>query len=86
MFYLKYFCLQLTSEFQKQSIQLIFCIWQNLLWICNIHRYRLLGLPVELQTKLHSDPMALIQVSQISFESEVCGVKWQHFYDKVVNK
>ena len=30
--------------------------------------------------------MALIQVSQISLESEVCGVKWQHFDDKVVNK
>ena len=30
--------------------------------------------------------MALIQVSQILFETEVCGVKWQHFYNKIVNK
>ena len=30
--------------------------------------------------------MAFIQVSQISFESEVCGVKWRHFYDKIVYK
>ena len=28
--------------------------------------------------------MALIQVSQISFENEV--FKWQHFYNKIVNK
>ena len=31
-------------------------------------------------------PMTSIQVSQISFESEICGVKWRHFYDKIVNK
>ena len=30
--------------------------------------------------------MALILVSQISFESEVCGIKWQHFYHKIANK
>ena len=27
-----------------------------------------------------------IQVSQISFENEVCGVKWLHFYSKVLSK
>ena len=30
--------------------------------------------------------MALIRVTEISFEMEMCGVKWQHFYDKIVNK
>ena len=30
--------------------------------------------------------MALIQVSQISFESEVHGVKWRHVYDRIINK
>ena len=25
------------------------------------------------------------QISQILFESEVCGVKWQHFHNKIVN-
>ena len=30
--------------------------------------------------------MALIHVSQISFESEVGEVKWRHFYDKIVSK
>ena len=30
--------------------------------------------------------MAIIQVSQISFENEVCGEKWRHFYNKVVNR
>ena len=30
--------------------------------------------------------MVLIQVSQMSFESEVCGVKWRHFYNKIANK
>ena len=29
--------------------------------------------------------MTLIQVSQIPFKSKVCGVKWWHFYKKVVN-
>ena len=29
--------------------------------------------------------MALIQISQISFRSEVWGVKWRHFYNKIVN-
>ena len=27
--------------------------------------------------------MALIQASQISFESEVCGVRWRHYYNKI---
>ena len=31
-------------------------------------------------------PMGPIQVSQIPFESEACGVKWQHFYNEIVNK
>ena len=30
--------------------------------------------------------MAFIRIFQISFESEVCGVKWRHFYNKIVNK
>ena len=30
--------------------------------------------------------MVLIQDSQNSFESEVCGVKWRRFYNKTVNK
>ena len=30
--------------------------------------------------------MALILVSQISYESELCGVKCQHFYNKIVNE
>ena len=30
--------------------------------------------------------MVLIRVSQISSENEVCGVKWWHFYNKVVDK
>ena len=30
--------------------------------------------------------MALIQVSQISFESEVCVVKWRNFHSKTVNE
>ena len=29
--------------------------------------------------------MVLTQISQILFESEVCGVKWQHFHNKIVN-
>ena len=29
--------------------------------------------------------MTLIQVPQISFESEVCGLKWRHVYNKTVN-
>ena len=29
---------------------------------------------------------ALIQISEISFASEVCGIRWRHFYDKIVNK
>ena len=33
-----------------------------------------------------ANAMALIQVSQISFASEVCGVKLRHFYIKIVNK
>ena len=30
--------------------------------------------------------MTLIQVSQILCENEVCGVKWRHFHNKIVNK
>ena len=30
--------------------------------------------------------MAFVQVCQISFESEVYGVKWRNFYHKIVNK
>ena len=30
--------------------------------------------------------MALIHVSQISFESKICGVKWRHFYNKIINE
>ena len=30
--------------------------------------------------------MASVQVSQILFESEVFGVKWLHFYNKIVKK
>ena len=30
--------------------------------------------------------MALIHVFQILFENKVCGVKYQHFYNKIVNK
>ena len=30
--------------------------------------------------------MALIQVYQLPFESEVCGIKWWHFYNKIINK
>ena len=33
-----------------------------------------------------SMPMTLFQASQISFESEVCGVTWRDCYNKVVNK
>ena len=29
--------------------------------------------------------MTLVQVFQILFESEACGVKWRHFYNKVAN-
>ena len=29
--------------------------------------------------------MTLIQVSQISLENEVCGVKWRNFYSNMVN-
>ena len=29
--------------------------------------------------------VALIHVSQISFDNEVCGAKWRHFYNKIVN-
>ena len=36
--------------------------------------------------KISGNAMALIQVSQISFESEVCGVKWRHFYEKIINR
>ena len=28
---------------------------------------------------------SLLEISQILFESEVCGVKWQHFHNKIVN-
>ena len=30
--------------------------------------------------------MALTQISQISSESEVCGVKWWHVYSKIVDE
>ena len=30
--------------------------------------------------------MVLVQVSQISFESKVCGVKRRHFYSTIVNR
>ena len=30
--------------------------------------------------------MTLMQVSLILFEREVCGVKWQHFYNIIINK
>ena len=30
--------------------------------------------------------MALIQVSEMSFESDVCGVKRRHFYNQIENK
>ena len=32
-------------------------------------------------TKVKIDTMARNQVSKISLESEVCGVKWRHFYN-----
>ena len=47
------------------------------------------SVPVRLETNSDSrtmTSMALIQVSQISFESEVCGVKRRYFYNKSVNK
>ena len=30
--------------------------------------------------------MALINVFQISFKSEICEVKWGHFYNDIVNE
>ena len=38
------------------------------------------------QVQLQDVVMAVFQAFQISFESEVCGVKWRQFNNKIVNK
>ena len=33
----------------------------------------------------HHAQWSLLEISQILFESEVCGVKWQYFHNKIAN-
>ena len=41
---------------------------------------------MEFNKILFNSIMVLTQDSQISFEREVCEIKWWHFYNKAVNK